>query len=67
MNIILNNRPEIIEAETLTIQELIKIKNFTFSLLVTKINGNLIKSNDRDTAIIKEGDSVSIIHLISGG
>lgn len=67
MNIILNNRPEIIDAEKLTIQKLIKIKNFTFNLLVTKINGKLIKSKDRDAAIINEGDNVSVIHLISGG
>lgn len=67
MKITLNNRPEIIDTNSLTIEELIKLKNYTFSLLVTKINGTLIKSSEREKAIIKDGDNISIIHLISGG
>lgn len=67
MQIILNNRPENFKAETLSISEIIKQKNFTFKLLVTKINGELIKKENRETAIVKDGDNVLIIHLISGG
>lgn len=67
MKIILNNRPENFKAETLSISEIIKQKNFTFKLLVTKINGELIKKENRETAIVKDGDNVLIIHLISGG
>ena len=67
MNIILNNRPEEIESDELSVQELINIKNFTFKFLVTKINGQLVKKDERINAKIKEGDKVDIIHLISGG
>jgi len=67
MNIILNNRPEEIDSDELSVQELINIKNFTFKFLVTKINGQLIKKDERKNAKIKEGDKVDIIHLISGG
>ena len=67
MQITLNNRPEIIDKKEITISELINLKSFTFKLLVTKINGNLIKKADRETAVIKDGDKVAIIHLISGG
>lgn len=67
MKIILNNRPENFKAEALSISEIIKQKNFTFKLLVTKINGELIKKENRETAIVKDGDNVLIIHLISGG
>ena len=67
MQITLNNRPEIIDKKEITIAELINLKSFTFKLLVTKINGNLIKKADRETAVIKDGDKVDIIHLISGG
>ncbi|HPE58096.1 MAG TPA: sulfur carrier protein ThiS [Bacteroidales bacterium] len=67
MQITLNNRPEIIDKKEITISELINLKSFTFKLLVTKINGNLIKKADRETAVIKDGDKVDIIHLISGG
>lgn len=67
MKITLNNREEIIEADQLTIDELIKYKNFTFRLLVTKINGKLIKKENRKNAIIKDGDNVAVLHMISGG
>ncbi len=68
MNIILNNRPEEIPGKTeLSMQELILYKNFTFHMLVTKINDTLVKKPVRSEAIIKEGDNVIVMHLISGG
>jgi thiamine biosynthesis protein ThiS len=36
-------------------------------MLVIKINGSLIKKEDYDKAVIKDGDNVDVIHLISGG
>ena len=67
MKILLNNRPETFENKTITIEELIKIKNFTFKMLVTKKNGKLVKREDRNKIQIFEGDDIHIIHLISGG
>ncbi|MCD6178404.1 MAG: sulfur carrier protein ThiS [Bacteroidales bacterium] len=67
MKITLNNRLENFKADSLSISEIIKQKNFTFKLLVTKINGELIKKENRDTALVKDGDTVLILHLISGG
>jgi len=67
MTITLNNRTETIKQETLTISELLKVKNFTFKFLVIKINGQLIKKDKYTDAIIKDGDRVDIIHMISGG
>lgn len=67
MKITLNNRPENFDSEGLSIAEIIELKNFTFKLLVTKINGELIKKDKRDIAMVKEGDNVLILHLISGG
>lgn len=67
MEITLNNRKEIIDKETISLAGLIKYKNFTFKLLVTKVNGRLIKKEDRDNAIIYPGDEVVILHMISGG
>lgn len=67
MKITLNNNPETISADKLTLQELIELKNFTFRLLVTKINGSLIKKEDRIITEVKDGDNVAVIHLISGG
>lgn len=67
MEIILNNRKEIIDRDSLTVAELILYKNFTFKLLVTKINGKLVKKDERAFALIKEGDDVTVMHLVSGG
>jgi sulfur carrier protein len=67
MEIILNNTKEIIQEDNITIADLIRIKNFTFRLLVTKINGQLVKKDERDKVFIKEGDDVTVLHLISGG
>jgi len=67
MNITLNNNLEFIEGESTTIAELMKIKNFTFKMLVVKINGNLIQKEYYTSAKIHEGDNIMILHLISGG
>jgi thiamine biosynthesis protein ThiS len=67
MEIILNNTKEIISEDNLTVADLIRIKNFTFRLLVTKINGQLVKKDERDKVFIKDGDDVMVLHLISGG
>lgn len=67
MELIINNRKETIEGDNLTLAELIKVKNYTFKMLVTKINGQLVKKIDRETAIVKNGDNVVVLHMVSGG
>ncbi len=67
MNIILNNRPETIEASSMTVQELLEYKKFTFKLLVVKINNQLVKRDKYSEAIIRDGDQVMVMHLVSGG
>lgn len=67
MTIELNNRIETLEADQLNVNELLAHKNFTFRMLVIKINGQLVKKNEYDTALIKDGDKVMVLHLVSGG
>lgn len=67
MNITLNNRPDSFEEDQLTISEILRIKKYTFKMMVIKINGQLIRKPAYDTAEVKEGDDVQIIHMISGG
>jgi sulfur carrier protein len=67
MKIILNNREEIFSADSLTINNLLEVKKFSFKMLVIKINGKLIKKGDYDTAQVQDGDEVMVLHLISGG
>jgi thiamine biosynthesis protein ThiS len=67
MKIILNNKEEEFDADQVTISELLKIKNFTFKMLVIKVNGHLIKKSEQTTTVVKDGDDVMVLHLISGG
>lgn len=67
MEIILNNNREIFQKETMTIRELLDEKKFTFRMLVVKINGTLVRKPEYDTATIKNGDNVTVLHLVSGG
>jgi sulfur carrier protein len=67
MKIQLNNNPESFTGETLSVTELLKEKNFTFKMLIVKINGQLVKKADYDFVKVKEGDDVMVLHLISGG
>ena len=67
MKIILNNKEEEFDTDQVTISELLKIKNFTFKMLVIKVNGHLIKKSEQTTTVVKDGDDVMVLHLISGG
>jgi len=67
MKIQLNNREEIINGDIMTIDQLLKEKKFSFSRLIIKINGKLIKQSEYSTVTFQDGDTVDVIHLISGG
>ncbi len=67
MKITLNNNIETFELDSFNISELLKIKNFTFRMLVIKVNEKVVKREEYDSVFVKNGDNVSVIHLISGG
>ena len=67
MKIHLNNRLESFNSDTITIQEILDEKNFSFKMLVIKINGRLIPKENYNITSVYEGDDVNILHLISGG
>lgn len=67
ISITLNNREETFDTDLLNIDQLLKMKNYTFKMMVVKINGDLVKRPQYAEAQIKEGDDVMILHLISGG
>ena len=67
MKIILNNIEQIIDKDTLTVNELIQLRTFTFKMLVVKINGVLIRKTEYDNTQIHDGDQVTVLHLVSGG
>jgi len=67
MQILLNNRAEIIDADSMTVRQLLDFKTFTFKMLIVKINGKFIKKGEYQTAVVKDGDDVMVLHMISGG
>ena len=67
MKYTLNNRPDEIDQQEITISEVIELKSFTFPRVVVKLNGQLIKKPQFPETIVTEGDHLEVIHLISGG
>ena len=67
MKIMLNNRAEIIEGDVFSISQIMVIKSFKFRMLVVRLNDRLIKKDEYETTIVKDGDDLKIIHLVSGG
>ncbi|HQQ68241.1 MAG TPA: sulfur carrier protein ThiS [Candidatus Cloacimonadota bacterium] len=53
--------------EGMTVQDALNMMNYTFRMLVVKINGELVARKDYAHTIIPEGADVKVIHLISGG
>lgn len=68
MKIVLNNRDQKIEGfNEITVRELFREMKFSFPNIIVKINHQLIKKSEFDDAVIKDGDNVNAIHMISGG
>ena len=67
MNITLNNRPEVLEGDEVTVTEMLEQKKYSFMMRLVKINGKLIKRENYDNTIINAGDDVQMLYLMSGG
>lgn len=67
MRIILNNNPEKFEGESMTVSELLSAKKYTFKMLIIKINDKLVPKDEYMQTLVKDGDEVMVLHLISGG
>jgi thiamine biosynthesis protein ThiS len=53
--------------EGLVVRDALTMMNYTFKMLVIKVNGTLVKKEDYDTTPIPQNAEVWVIHLISGG
>ena len=51
----------------MTIRDILSKRNYTFKMLVVKVNGKLVKRDQYDQFEVPEGADVKVIHLISGG
>jgi sulfur carrier protein len=53
--------------EDMTVRDVLTRMNYTFRMLVIKIDGKVVKKEDWETAKVPPGADVKVIHLISGG
>jgi thiamine biosynthesis protein ThiS len=67
MKIILNNREEEIGGDSMSVNEMLILKKFSFKMRIIKINDTLIPKDQYDSTIIRTGDNVQMIYLMSGG
>lgn len=53
--------------EGMTVQDALNLMNYTFKMLVVKIDDILVQKKDYASTTIPDGADVKVIHLISGG
>ena len=67
MKILLNNREEEFDTQSISVSEMLAQKKFSFKMRIVKINGRLIMKEEYDSTIIYDGDNVQMLYLMSGG
>lgn len=69
MTIVLNNNTETLDAPegSLSIKQLLAAKNWSFPLIIVRLNGALVAKEQWEASRIHEGDNVEALHLVSGG
>jgi sulfur carrier protein len=67
MKILLNNRPEDFPEESISVNDMLLQKKFSYKMRIIKINGTLISKDKYDTTFIYDGDNVQMLYLMSGG
>jgi thiamine biosynthesis protein ThiS len=53
--------------ENMTIQRILEVMNYTFRMLVIKVNDDLVKRQEYDSFIVPENADVKVIHMVAGG
>jgi thiamine biosynthesis protein ThiS len=53
--------------EGMTVRDVLTARNYTFRMLVVRVNGTVIPKTSFDSAVIPDNALVDVIHLISGG
>ena len=68
MNIKLNGENEILEKDSLTVTELLTVKDVKMPEMVSvEVNGNILDRADFTTTVVKDGDEVEFLYFMGGG
>ena len=64
--ITVNGKPTELDG-AITVTELLARLGFVWPMLVVRINGRLVKRERFDDTAVDDGDTVDVIHMMSGG
>jgi sulfur carrier protein len=67
MKILLNDREEEFVYESITVNEMLVLKKFSYKMRIIKVNGILVSKEMYDDTTIHDGDNVQMLYLMSGG
>ncbi|MDP4125837.1 MAG: sulfur carrier protein ThiS [Bacillota bacterium] len=62
----LNNRDYECQ-DGITVEELMKLNNFTYARIIVYLNGEVVLPENYASTTIHHGDDVKAIHLMAGG
>jgi thiamine biosynthesis protein ThiS len=62
-----NDQYDVEHRPGMTVQDLLAALNFSFKMIVVKINGQVVLRRDFPTTEVPDEAEVQAIHLISGG
>ena len=51
----------------MTVQRVLQVMNYTFRMLVVKVDGRLVRREDYTKSQVPPGADVKVIHLVAGG
>lgn len=66
MNILINGKQEIL-AKEINIQYLLRERGNNLARVIVELNEEVVKTKNWEETILKEGDKVEIIKIVSGG
>ena len=53
--------------EGMTVKSLLKMMNYTFPLIIVRVNGELVDKKDWEHCVVQRGARVQALHQIAGG
>ena len=68
MKITINGQPETLEHNSLTVLELLKVKNVEMPEMVSvEYNGAILDRDAFSTTLVKDGDDIEFLYFMGGG
>lgn len=67
MTILLNNDHFDLPGDSHSVQDVLAAKNWSFPLIVVRVNGTLVPRPSWNSTLVHDGDQMDAMHLVSGG